>query len=296
MDSSSDTHKRPRFDFEKCVTTNVEGKHTKAPASRYSNSKVLSDVTIRYGASGELKFEAHRLLLSAQSRWFEAAFTGGFAESHAREITLVGDDPYALRIMLGFAYDQQIHPWESPLIGTTANIKRLLEPYRVGDKYQFPAFLVPVASWLGNCMDAWMNGSFEPVVEEFCGFVRDIYELVGSKHRPSHPLVQILLEIATEWGLASVLENTGGNQPLIVMASQKVAEFGRDIFLQLMGKTGSLEVEDEDEVEVITYELCIGVKLECSSCPTPYHVSPRSLQAMCPDCEQALGYWREDDD
>ena len=61
------------------MTTNVEGKHTKVPASRYSNSKVLSDVTIRYGASSELKFEAQRLLLSAQSRWFEAAFTGGFA-------------------------------------------------------------------------------------------------------------------------------------------------------------------------------------------------------------------------
>jgi hypothetical protein len=145
-------------------------------------------------------------------------------------------------------------------------------------------------------MDAWMNGSFEPVAEEFCGFVRDIYELVGSEYRPSHPLVQILLEIATERGSASVLKNTGGNQTLIVTASQKVAEFGRDIFLHLMGKTGSLEVEDEDEVEVITYELCIGVKLECSSCPIPYHVSPRSLQAMCPDCEQALGYWREDDD
>ena len=63
------------------MTTNVEGKHTKVPASRYSNSKVLSDVTIRYGASSELKFEAQRLLLSAQSRWFEAAFTGGFAVS-----------------------------------------------------------------------------------------------------------------------------------------------------------------------------------------------------------------------
>ena len=61
---------------------NVKGKRTRARDSRFSNSKVLSDITIRYGASGELKFEAHRLLLSAQSRWFEAAFTGGLAVSY----------------------------------------------------------------------------------------------------------------------------------------------------------------------------------------------------------------------
>lgn len=45
----------------------------------------LSDVTIRYGASEELTFEAHKLLLSAKSYWFEAAFTGGFAVGHELE-------------------------------------------------------------------------------------------------------------------------------------------------------------------------------------------------------------------
>jgi hypothetical protein len=183
---------------------------------------------------------------------------------------LVGDDPDALKTMLGFAYDQRIHPWESPLNGTTVDIKRLLELYRVGDKYQFPAFLVPVASWLDSCMEAWMDGFFEPVVEgsvarsEFCGFVREFYELVGAEHRPSHPLVQILLRIATEWGPAIVLKNTKGNQPLTVMASQEVAEFGRDMFLHSMAMTGLSEVEDKGEV--VGLELSIGVKLQCVSC------------------------------
>jgi hypothetical protein len=48
---------------------------------RYANSKVLPDITIRYGKSGELPFEAHKVLLSAKSGWFAAAFTGGFTVS-----------------------------------------------------------------------------------------------------------------------------------------------------------------------------------------------------------------------
>jgi hypothetical protein len=183
---------------------------------------------------------------------------------------LVGDDPDALKIMLGFAYDQQIHIWERPLNGTTVNIKRLLELYRVGDKYQFPAFLVPVASWLDSCVYKWLDSSAGPFDKdsiessEFRGFVRDIYELVGSEHRPSHPLVQVLLELATDRGSASVLNNTGGCQPLIVTASQEVAEFGRDIFLHLMDKTGSSEADDKGKV--VSTELCIGVELRCQPC------------------------------
>ncbi|RYN99230.1 hypothetical protein AA0120_g1969 [Alternaria tenuissima] len=279
MDSSSDTHKRPRFDFEK-----------------FSNSKVLSDITIRYGASGELKFEAHRLLLSAQSRWLETAFTGGFVESHAREITLVGDDPDALKTMLRFAYDQQIHPSESPPKGTIVNIKRFLELYRMGDKYQFPALLIPVASQFRSCMDGWLHGDDEPFANdcdarsEFCGFVRDIYELVGPEHRPSHPLVQILLELATDWPITSILKNTGDGQPLIVMASQKVAEFGRDIFLNLMDKTGLSEANSDSKR--VTTRLCIGVALICWRCrETSWKVmtdDEEKLSEVCRHCGQAL--------
>lgn len=39
---------------------------------------MLADVTIRYGDAGELKFEAHKVVLCAKSHWFEGAFTGGF--------------------------------------------------------------------------------------------------------------------------------------------------------------------------------------------------------------------------
>jgi hypothetical protein len=183
---------------------------------------------------------------------------------------LIGDDPDALKIMLGFAYDPQIRRPAELLYGATDTINHFLGLYRVGDKYQFPAFLDRVDPWLTGCMYDWLDRSTGPFDKdsiarsEFCGFVRDIYELVGLEHRPSHPLVHILLELATDRGSASVLNNTGGHQPLIVTALQEVAEFGRDVLLHLMGKTGSWEVGDKGDV--VSTELCIGVELGCLVC------------------------------
>ena len=209
---------------------------------------------------------------------------------------MVGDDPDALKTMLGFAYDQQIHLWESPLNGTTVNIKRLLELYRVGDKYHFHAFLAPVVLQFERCMDAWLTGDDKPLVKdcvarsEFCGFVRDIYELVGPEHRPSHPLVQILLELATDWPNTSVLKNTGDDLPLIVTASQKVAEFGRDIFLHLMNRTGLAEANNDGEA--IKSELCIGVRLRCWACCDVSWIvmmdDEEKLHEVCRHCGEAL--------
>ena len=183
---------------------------------------------------------------------------------------MIGDDPDALKIMLGFAYDPQMRRPVESLYGATDTIDHLLRLYRVGDKYQFPALLDRVDLWLADCMYDWLDRSTGPFDKdsiarsEFCGFVRDIYELVGLEHRPSHPLVHILLELATDRGSASVLNNTGGCQPLIVTASQEVAEFGRDIFLHLMDKTGSSEADDKGKA--VSTELCIGAELRCLVC------------------------------
>ncbi|KAI4684069.1 hypothetical protein J4E81_009232 [Alternaria sp. BMP 2799] len=81
-------------------------KRQKLGLKDFSDSKVLSDITIRYGAIGERIFDAHRIVLSSKSYWFKAAFTGGFAESSVRDITLKEDDPDSLKTMLNFAYDE----------------------------------------------------------------------------------------------------------------------------------------------------------------------------------------------
>ncbi|KAI4659426.1 uncharacterized protein J4E78_005854 [Alternaria triticimaculans] len=126
MESPSNPHKRQKLGFES-----------------YSNSRVLSDITIRYGVSGERTFEAHKVVLSAMSYWFKAAFTGQFAESSAREITLKEDDPDALLLMLNFAYDQKIPSLDDVdnVVRTARSIRDCLGLYRVADKYDFPQFL-----------------------------------------------------------------------------------------------------------------------------------------------------------
>ena len=126
---------------------------------------------------------------------------------------MIGDDPDAIKTMLGFVYVPQICRPAELLHVATDTIKYFLGLCRVGDKYQLGRSHGPL-------------GKYCVAQSEFCGFIRDIYELVGSEHQPSHPLVQILLELATDWPNTSVLKNTGGDLPLIVTASQKVAEFG----------------------------------------------------------------------
>jgi hypothetical protein len=172
--------------------------------------------------------------------------------------------------MVNFAYDPVIRPPENSEFGATTTITYFLGLYRVGDKYDFPDFLAGVVSWFKCCLHAWLNrfpGSFgtdETALVEFSGFVRDVYDLVGSERRPEHPLVKVLLAVADDQGSASILNNTGRNQPLILTASEQVAEFGRDILLHLMAKTGTSTTNEDGET--ITTELCIGVRVTCLSC------------------------------
>jgi hypothetical protein len=87
---------------------------------------VLSDVTIRYGASGELKFKAHRLLLSAQSRWFEAAFTGGFAVSPVPHNTVHAFNEVHRRAMPERSLWLEMIPMLSKLCSASRMINRFI--------------------------------------------------------------------------------------------------------------------------------------------------------------------------
>lgn len=85
MEPASDQHKRQKLGFEESVAKCIEATYADKIDHSYSDLKVLSDITIRYGASGERTFEAHRIVLSAKSYWFKAAFTGQFAVSLSSE-------------------------------------------------------------------------------------------------------------------------------------------------------------------------------------------------------------------
>jgi hypothetical protein len=175
--------------------------------------------------------------------------------------------------MLDFAYTEEIGPPEDTSLqahGAASNIHYLLKLYRTGYKYDFPEFQDRVVMCFQSSMCAWFNRSSTPLAndavaqEEFCGLIKDVYNLVGSEHQPSHPLINILLDLVDNAGPGSILHNTGGNQSLIVTAPQEITEFGRDIFLDLMSKTRSSETDKQSKV--ITTKLCIGAKVECQTC------------------------------
>ncbi|KAI4633894.1 uncharacterized protein J4E87_001061 [Alternaria ethzedia] len=105
-----------------------------------------------------------------------------------REITLKEDDPDALLLMLNFAYDQKIPSLDDVdnVIRTARSIRDCLGLYRVGDKYDFAQFRDRVIS-VFKCSIGWWSmqvRSDDPdpidavVHREFCGFVRDVYDIV----------------------------------------------------------------------------------------------------------------------
>ncbi|KAI4947350.1 hypothetical protein J4E91_006702 [Alternaria rosae] len=168
MEPASDQYKRQKLGFEESVAKCIEATHADKTDHSYSDSKVLSDITIRYGALGERTFEAHRILLSAKAYWFKAAFTGQFAESSAREITLKEDDSDALLTMLNFAYDQKIPPPDDSSSGTPLNIRHCLHLYRVGDKYDYPQFRDQAVSLFKCSMVVSMADLEEDDWEGYC--------------------------------------------------------------------------------------------------------------------------------
>lgn len=122
------------------------------------------------------------------------------------------------------------------------------------------------------CVGTWLSqsiGKDEVALREFSGIVREIYILVGPDPQPEHPLLKILLELV-DCDNVSLVHNTGRNQPLLLGASKDVAEFGRDLLLRLMAKTGSTGVKNNVETPT-TRELCIGYKVRCPGCEVSWY-------------------------
>lgn len=53
---------------------------------------------------GERRLEAHRIVLSAASDYFDAMFTNDFGEANQNEIELQGVDPDALETLVCYCY------------------------------------------------------------------------------------------------------------------------------------------------------------------------------------------------
>ena len=68
----------------------------------YSNGK-LADVALLCG-QGITKINAHRLVLSSSSDYFNAMFTNNLAETHKEEIQINNVDGEALKSLIDFIY------------------------------------------------------------------------------------------------------------------------------------------------------------------------------------------------
>lgn len=173
--------------------------------------------------------------------------------------------------MLNFAYDQKIPPPDDSSSGTPLNIRHCLDLYRVGDKYDYPQFRDQAVSLFKCSMGGWSIRRSDPfprnaaAQKEFCGFVRDVYDVAGSDHQPSHSLVDVLLGFA-DGQRSTYMVNGIGDEPLIASACREVAEFGRDIFLHLMAKTRLFRQDG-------------GIVTEALSIVT---------RRMCPDCDEVV--------
>jgi hypothetical protein len=221
-------------------------------------------------------------------------------ESNAKEITLKEDDPVAITIMLNFAYTyNRSFPLPDGHRGTTKNIRRIISLYRVEDKYDFPDFEGAPEDEFVEQFHAWLDeptsqaGKDESAVTEFCSIVSDIYNLVGPDPLPKHPLVYSLLMVMEQREEYSILNNVGGNHLLLTRASQEVAEFGRDLFLDLIGKTKKVN-KGESDGRCKATELYIGTEVKCPSCERvwPYvdHAG-MDKDGYCPNCSNYVEDW-----
>lgn len=202
--------------------------------------------------------------------------------------------------MLNFAYDQKIPSPDDVdnVVRTARSIRNCLGLYRVGDKYDFPQFRDRVIS-VFKCSIGWWSmqvRSDDPVPidaiahREFCGFVRDVYDIVGSEHHPSHPLVDVLLGFADDQR-STYMVNRIGRQPLIASACREVAEFGRDIFLHLMAKTGVFHQDGG----IVTEALCIAASRKCPECEEVVlmaELKENDWMGYCPRCGNSELDWR----
>ncbi|KAH6370936.1 hypothetical protein HBI34_106750 [Parastagonospora nodorum] len=299
---TQDSTRLPLSQTSKRVAAPSDGnlsKKRKLGFGEYADSPILSDVTICYGDAGELTFEAHKVILCAHSHWFKAAFTGGFKESEAKTIRLIGDNPASVNAMLTWVYKQQ------SLLSTTEefsipNMIYCVELFRVADKYDLPtlcsniqiSFRVQLHIWLCRThVESEDPALEEKNVEMFCDLVERVYTLPNTK--PSHPLVMLLLDSTTHTPALKIFQNDGEAPSMLIKAAEDVSEFGRDIFLYLMEKTKS-EVNTETGAKSVT-ELGMLSQVRCPECGAILRLDSESFYSggYCFSCSHYVEDWSE---
>jgi hypothetical protein len=248
----SDAHQLKPLGYEKYGDISLHGvtpcanKH-----SRYRDSEMFSDVNILYGQNGERTFRGHKVVLSSQSHWFQAAFIGNIQvctltlkpdhsnvdqESELKDVLLKGDDPDAVHYMLCFAYDQ-------PSVWIWRHLSKdphfWLNAYEVADKYSFPALEKHAIDMLSWHWESFLGGivNVTPIqCEGYRDVVNRIYAIANANRE--HPMVQMLLTHLFKGDDLNLISNHGEILSVISKTAEDNAEYGRDVLVHLMGSIG----------------------------------------------------------
>ncbi|KAF5712000.1 n-carbamoyl-l-amino acid hydrolase [Fusarium mundagurra] len=145
----------------------------------YHNSDALSDVIVV--CDGQ-EFKAHRVILSAHSKFFAKALNGNWKESSERKIDIKDFDPSIVEAMLRFLYSFEY----TNTYGTSSMVFDA-QMWQIADKYDIPALMTEskkkfeIAVTTGWSMDDFPT-AVAIVYESALPGLRDLVVVTASKN------------------------------------------------------------------------------------------------------------------
>ncbi|KAH7081345.1 hypothetical protein BKA63DRAFT_599696 [Paraphoma chrysanthemicola] len=258
---------------------------------RYYDSQTLSDILIRYGNHGERTFFGHKLLLATKARWFEAAFTGGFAEATHNEMTLKDDDPETVEAMFKLAYDQKIDlPNGNP---PTENAVFAVALFKTADKYDYQELEVKtlnmLGEWINAVIDAFNKQHGDAALQSLLRALNAVYVYEEETSNTRSMIKMCLMSVIFKHESTTPLGTPSLHSDLVNAAAAKIPEFGRDLYL------GMVERRDSMSNDTACANLDIEAPVRCPTCNeiwSLYIAYLDDIEGCCWECGVSREDWR----
>ncbi|KAH6952241.1 BTB/POZ protein [Fusarium avenaceum] len=219
--------------------------------ARYYNTDAFSDVAIT--CDGQ-EFKAHRVILSAHSKYFTKALNGEWKESSERQLDIKDFDASVVEAMLRFMYS-----FDYSNIYGTSTMAFDAQMYQIADKYDIPA------------LKAQSKNKFEVAVTT--GWSMDAFPLTITVVYESTPpedrgLRDLVVETARE-NIDELLRHDGFCELI-----RKTPDFAADLIPFLsMRPSGSI------------------YRYRCPSCHHKFRGEFSGVNYCCPNCSSKRSDW-----
>lgn len=178
------------------------------------------------------------------------------------------------------------------------NILFCIELYRVADKYDMPNLRRQTEVYFCNEMSNWLNGDMilehaeakEPASpESFCNIISKLYELTQTGTVENRLVAAVFVKINYPSAI-KVFSNDGLISPLLEQACMKVPEFGRDLCLYILKKSGISTLSDGKRV---INEIEVTTQVKCQACGGIWRRGDSMTPGgYCPRCGRHTKDWR----